>query len=195
MPLSAAASASGNVDLAAAPVQHSMPPSAAASASGDVDPTTTISAAQIGTQCTTKTRNSRPNSSGSPDYFSELKKVKTFHLEGEYEKQEDAPAATPVQHSMPLSAAASASGNADLATAPVQRSMPPSAVASASGDADPAATISAAQIGTQCTTKTRNSRPNSSGSPDYFSELKKVKTCNYSSKRQCGLLSLLDEYT
>nr|POF10438.1 hypothetical protein CFP56_04664 [Quercus suber] len=42
-------------------------------------------------------------------------KIQTF-----YEKQEDAPAATPVQHSMPLSAAASASGNADLAAAPVQ---------------------------------------------------------------------------
>nr|POF19065.1 hypothetical protein CFP56_42403 [Quercus suber] len=74
MPLSAAASALGNADLAAAPVQHSMPPSAAASASGDANPAATISAAQIGTQCTTKTRNSRPNSSGSPDYFSELKK-------------------------------------------------------------------------------------------------------------------------
>nr|POE99170.1 hypothetical protein CFP56_70611 [Quercus suber] len=127
-----------------------------------------------------------------------------------YEKQkdapEDAPAATPVQHSMPPSATANASVDADPAATisaaqivhlkgeyekqedapaatPVQHSMPPSAAASASGDADPAATISAAQIGTQCTTKTKNSRPNSSRSPDYFSELKKIKTCNYSSKR------------
>nr|POE84431.1 hypothetical protein CFP56_41738 [Quercus suber] len=74
-----------------------MPPNAAAnavaSASGDAEPAATISAAQI------------------------------VHLEVEYEKQEDAPAATPVQHS-----------------------MPPNAAASASGDADPVATISAAQI-------------------------------------------------
>nr|POF19243.1 hypothetical protein CFP56_47901 [Quercus suber] len=129
MPLSAAASAlSSPYSPAATPVQHSMPPNAAASASGDADLAATISAAQIsaaqiGTQCTTKTRTSRPNSSRSPDYFSELKNMKTFHLEVEYEKQEDAPAATPVQHS-----------------------MPPNAAASASGDADPVATISAAQI-------------------------------------------------
>nr|POE68782.1 hypothetical protein CFP56_53924 [Quercus suber] len=102
---------------------------------------------------------------------------------------------------MPPSAAASAPSPA---ATPVQHSMPPNAAANAPGDADSTATISAAQIGTQCirtaqtgtgTTKTRNSRSNSSRSPDCFSELKKLKTCNYSSKRQCGLLGLLDEYT
>ena len=91
--------------------------------------------------------------------------------------------------------------------------MPPSAAASAPGDADSAATLSAAQRATQCSsscirtaqtstepTQTRNSRSrtsevqikDSSRSPDCISELKKLKRCSYSSKRQCGLLGLLD---
>ena len=83
--------------------------------------------------------------------------------------------------------------------------MPPSATASAPGDASPATTLSVAQHATQYSsscirpTQTRNSRSktsevqieDSSKSP----ELKKLKSCNYSYKRQYGLLGLLDECT
>nr|POE70153.1 hypothetical protein CFP56_43154 [Quercus suber] len=167
---------------AATPVQHSMPPSAAASASGDADLAATISAAQISAAQIDfdEEVHEFPDATDVPG-ASDANDVSDASALPAYEKQEDAPEDAP-------------------AATPVQHSMPPSAAASASGDADPAATISAAQIsaaqiGTQCPTKTRNSRPNSSRSPDCFSELKKMKTCNYSSKRQCGLLSLLDEYT
>ena len=119
----------------------------------------------------------------------------SVHLEGEYEKQRDAPAATLVQHNKSPSAAASAPGDADSAATRVQHNMPPSAAASAPGDADSAATLSAAQLATQ----TRNSRSktsevqieDSSNNP----ELKKLNRCNYSSKRHCGLLGLLDKCT
>ena len=118
----------------------------------------------------------------------------SVHLEREYEKPEDA----------------------SLAATLVQHSMPPSAAANAPGDADSTATLSAAQHATQCSslciktaqtstgpTQTRNSRSrtnevqikDSSRSPYCVSELKKLKSCNYSSKRQCGLLGLLDVCT
>ena len=104
---------------------------------------------------------------------------------------------------MPLSAAASAPGDADSAATLVQHSMLPSAAACASGDAVSAATLSAAQHATQCSSyaqtstgpsQTRSSRTNetqikdSSRSPDCVSELKKLESCNYSSKRQCSLV-------
>ena len=100
-----------------------------------------------------------------------------------------------MQHNKSPSAAASAPGDADSAATRVQHNMPPSAAASASGDADSAATLSAAQLATQ----TRSSRSktsevqieDSSNNP----ELKKLNRCNYSYKRQCGLLGLLDECT
>ena len=122
-----------------------------------------------------------------------------------YEKQRDAPVATLVQHNKPPSAAASAPGDADSVATLVQHNMPPSAVASVPGDANSAATLSAAQHATQCNsssirpTQTRNSKSktsevqieDSSKNP----ELKKLNRCNYSYKRQCGLLGLLDECT
>ena len=101
------------------------------------------------------------------------------------------PAATPVQLSLPRSAATSAPGDAASAATLVQHSMPPSAATRASEL--PRHALDQARQENQLPDYTRTSETQigaSSRSPEILpcvSELKKLKSCNFSSKRQCSL--------
>ena len=107
------------------------------------------------------------------------------------------PAATPVQLSLPHSAAASAPGDAASAATPMQPSTPHSAAVRASElprqALDQARQVNQlpADVGTSETQIEASSR-----SPEILpcvSELKKLKKCAFSSKRQCSLPSMCTE--
>ena len=106
------------------------------------------------------------------------------------------PAATPVQLSLPHSAATSAPGGAASAATLVQHSMPSSAAARASEL--PRHALDQAKQENQLPDDTRTSETQieASRSPEILpcvSELKKLKSCNFSSKRQCSLPDVCTE--
>ncbi|XP_030958408.1 uncharacterized protein LOC115980280 [Quercus lobata] len=98
---------------------------------------------------------------------------------------------------IPHSAAASAPGDAASAATLVQHSMPPSAAARASEL--PRHALDQARQENQLPDDTRTSETQieaSSRSPEILpcvSELKKLKSCNFSSKRQCSLPDVCTE--
>ena len=121
-----------------------------------------------------------------------------FNLRGICQRPEVAsPAATPVQLSLPHSAAASAPGVAASAATLMQSSMPHSATVRASElprqALDQARQVNQlpADVGTSETQIEASSR-----SPEILpcvSKMKKLKKCAFSSKRQCSLPGMCTE--